>query len=278
MSKKSCFVICPIGSEGSPERKRANDLLKYIINKSLDGLDYTIIRADRIAKPGMITTQIIENLMNADLVIADLYDYNPNVFYELGIRHTYGKPIIQIYHPDQRLPFDVAGLRSIKLDITDLESVEKCVQELTLQTKAVEANPEDVTSPVSITIDMQTLKSSETSMETILSRIMESIENLRSELIPQKELILERREEKISHLRTQYNSLISEKIKMEEYIHEFNNELEKLQEKSSKTKEEKQRIKEFLARREAAMHQLGLIDRKCYEMMDMIEHHLRRKY
>ncbi len=186
MAEKKCFVICPIGSEGSRERKRANDLLKYIISKSLAELEYTIIRADKIAKPGMITNQIIENLIEADLVIADLFDYNPNVFYELSIRHVINKPVIQIYHPDQPIPFDVSVLRSIKLDITNLESVEKCKEELILQAKAIIDHPEEITSPFSITIDLQTLREGNTSTEQFLSRIMEGIDRLRSEIVYKK--------------------------------------------------------------------------------------------
>ena len=182
MTSKTCFLICPIGSEGSPERKRADYFLKYIIEKTLVELNYNVIRADKIAKPGIITNQIVENLIDADIVIADLKDANPNVFYELGIRHTINKPVIPIYHPNQRIPFDVANLRSIKLDITDLESVDNCINELKKQIKTVEEHPEETTSPFSIAFDLRNIKSSDTSNELILSRILESIGNLRADL------------------------------------------------------------------------------------------------
>ncbi|MFX0172636.1 MAG: hypothetical protein ACFE9L_12010 [Candidatus Hodarchaeota archaeon] len=248
MTKKSCFIICPIGSEGSPERKRANDLLRYIINKSLDGLDYSILRADQIAKPGIITTQIIENLIEADLVIADLYDYNPNVFYELGIRHAVGKPVIQIYHPDQRIPFDVAGLRSIKLNMIDLESVDRCINELNLQIKAVEDNPTEIMSPFSVTIDLQTLRSSSISTETLLSRIMDSIENLRSEIIPPKRIPSKVRISEIERLLAELDNLHVKRKELEKYHSEMQINLFHIQQISSKTKEDMGKEKFLLQR------------------------------
>jgi len=52
-----------------------------------------VIRADKISEPGIITTQIIGHIVDAELVIADLTDKNPNVFYELAIRHAIRNPI-----------------------------------------------------------------------------------------------------------------------------------------------------------------------------------------
>ena len=44
----------------------------------------------------MISRQIIEHIMHARLVIADLSFHNPTVFYELALRHMTGKPTIQV--------------------------------------------------------------------------------------------------------------------------------------------------------------------------------------
>ncbi|MFX1284971.1 MAG: nucleoside 2-deoxyribosyltransferase [Promethearchaeota archaeon] len=182
MTKKICFLICPIGKEGSPERKRADQLYNHIVIEILKEYDFEVIRADKIGKPGIITLQIIEQLNSADLVIADLKGHNPNVFYELGIRHVIGKPIIQIYHPDERIPFDVSGLRSITLDIQDLDSVKNCITELKEQVESILENPEELTSPYTTAIDYQTLRSSENPIGTALADIKESIESLRTQI------------------------------------------------------------------------------------------------
>lgn len=86
--KKVCFVIAPIGEEESETRKRSDQVLKHIITAPVEGLGYEVIRADKISEPGIITSQIIEYIVDADLVVADLTERNPNVFYELALRHA----------------------------------------------------------------------------------------------------------------------------------------------------------------------------------------------
>lgn len=57
-------------------------------------------------------------IISADLVIADLTGNNPNVFYELAIRHSYRKPTIQIIKGEMDIPFDVANMRTISYETT----------------------------------------------------------------------------------------------------------------------------------------------------------------
>jgi hypothetical protein len=53
---------------------------------------------------------------------ADQETRNPNVFYELAIRHATVKPVIQIIHRSEPIPFDVAGNWTIQFDHHDLDS------------------------------------------------------------------------------------------------------------------------------------------------------------
>jgi hypothetical protein len=97
MVKKVCFVICPIGAPGSDVRKDADDFLKYIVTPCTNEFGYAEpTRADQLPEPGRITSQIIELLNSADLVIADLSRGNENVFYELSFRHAIGKRAIHM--------------------------------------------------------------------------------------------------------------------------------------------------------------------------------------
>ncbi len=75
------------------------------------GLD--AVRADTLARAGEITEQIFRRLHDDDVVIADLTDANPNVMYELGLRHARDKLTIQIGEFG-RLPFDVNTIRTIQ--------------------------------------------------------------------------------------------------------------------------------------------------------------------
>ena len=134
--QKKCFIISPIGDELTDVRKRSDQVLKYIIQPALEKFGYIGIRADDISDPGLITNQIIAHLINDDLAIADLTGHNPNVFYELGIRHTLNKPVIQIIEKGERLPFDISSIRTIIFDHRDLESVFNTKEALI---KAIEA-------------------------------------------------------------------------------------------------------------------------------------------
>ena len=69
-------------------------------------------------------------ILSDPLVVADLTDHNPNVFYEVAIRHAMQKPLVQLIDENQRIPFDVSDVRTIKVDITDLDSVERCKEML----------------------------------------------------------------------------------------------------------------------------------------------------
>src|SRR5438874_38444 len=94
--KKICFVISPLGMEDSEIRKQSDDLYELILQPSLEKFNFDIVRADKIPRPAVITTDIIQLVQEADLCIIDLTDHNPNVFYECGRRHETAKPFIQI--------------------------------------------------------------------------------------------------------------------------------------------------------------------------------------
>jgi hypothetical protein len=105
---KTCFVIGPIGDTGTETRTNADWLLKGIIRPVLEGkFGFKVIRSDEISDPGMIDSQVINAVIDADLVIADLSEHNPNAFYELAIRHREARPVIHMTR-EPKLPFDVA--------------------------------------------------------------------------------------------------------------------------------------------------------------------------
>jgi len=52
-------------------------------------------------------------LRKSDLVIADLTYHNPNVFYELAVRHLNKKPVIHLIKKGEKIPFDINDRRTI---------------------------------------------------------------------------------------------------------------------------------------------------------------------
>jgi len=121
--ESTCFYIAPIGEDGSEPRKHSDLFLGSIIEPALEPFQLKVIRADAIDKPGVITRQIIEYIMRSRLVIADLSFHNPNVFYELALRHAVKLPIVQIVRASDRVPFDVNQMRTIQIDTTDIYSL-----------------------------------------------------------------------------------------------------------------------------------------------------------
>jgi hypothetical protein len=127
MAKKTCFIISPIGDDGTDIRRHADDFLELLVEPALALFDFNVIRADKIARASIITNDIVEFVQQSDLCLVDLTFHNPNVFYECGRRHETGRPTIQLIKKGEKLPFDVAGVRTIEYDLSDprttLESV-----------------------------------------------------------------------------------------------------------------------------------------------------------
>ena len=159
-AERTAFVISPIGDPNSKERKRADQILNHVIDPIVSELGYKAVRSDKIDKPGIITSQIINHIMNDPLVIADLTGHNPNVFYELAVRHAIKKPVIQLIKRGERIPFDISTQRTIQIDHKDLDSVAEAKKELRKQIKAVIRDPSLVDSPLSAAVDLQFLKRS----------------------------------------------------------------------------------------------------------------------
>lgn len=174
---KTCFVICPIGTSDSDIRKDSNRLLKYIITPPVSKLGYTIERADEVDKPGSITQQIIDKLMNVDLVIADLTNHNPNVFYELAIRHGAQKPYIQMIKEGQTIPFDVGDLRTIKYDF-DIEKATEAMNSLENQIKEINSENFHIYSPVTFVLNVNNSSDSKDYINFFMQEINSKLNKL----------------------------------------------------------------------------------------------------
>lgn len=111
--QKKCFIITPIGDENSEIRRKAEGLIVAIIKPVLISLGYEPIIPHKMTLPGSITDQVIECILNADMVIANLSGLNPNVMYELAVRHAARKPVICVVEETTNLPFDIKQDRVI---------------------------------------------------------------------------------------------------------------------------------------------------------------------
>lgn len=182
--KRTCFIVSPIGDEGSDVRRRSDHLRTYIVGEALEPLGYALLRADLTDTSGDITEQIVNQLLNADLIVADLTDHNPNVFYELALRHAFGKPFIHVIKKGERIPFDIAQQRTVFYDLTDLDSVYAARRSVHKAAKEILAGGEQykVVSPVTRSVDIDQLRRSDDPEQVALADIKQSLAELRSEI------------------------------------------------------------------------------------------------
>jgi hypothetical protein len=201
MPEKSCFVISPIGEKGSDIKNRSDEILNYLIKPITTGKhDYDTKCADEISETGKITHQIIQRLIEADLVIADLSGHNPNVLYELAVRHCAKKPYIQIINENEKIPFDIADLRTIKFNWQSPGGIEKFKATLDEYITNIEKNPEGVYSPITAAVDLQSLKTFNEKENKELAPLMKFLERIFM-LIEGKMGILQDSVEEIKHER-----------------------------------------------------------------------------
>ncbi|HBL11573.1 MAG TPA: hypothetical protein DD379_09230, partial [Cyanobacteria bacterium UBA11162] len=83
----------PFGRKKGPDGRWIdfNRIYQDLIKPALEEAGFESFRADEEAVSGDILTDMFQELLLADLVLADLSIDNANVFYELGIRHALRK-------------------------------------------------------------------------------------------------------------------------------------------------------------------------------------------
>lgn len=135
-----CFVISPIGPEGSAIRKHADNVFEFIIAPALEQEQIEPIRSDQLQEPGQISQQMLQQIARADLCVAVLTDHNPNVYYELAIAQCAARPLIILLLKGQTLPFDVQDLRTVYYDFDPGEiQQETYAQQIRAQVDAIKA-------------------------------------------------------------------------------------------------------------------------------------------
>ncbi len=111
-----CFVLMPFGQKPNATGGIIDfdSVYRELIGPAIENADLQPIRADEEMTGGIIHKPMFERLILCEYAVADLTTANPNVFYELGIRHAV-RPCttVLLFAETSRLPFDVAPLRAL---------------------------------------------------------------------------------------------------------------------------------------------------------------------
>lgn len=151
------FVVMPFGRKQGPDGRWIDfDRIYYdLIKPAVEAAGFESFRADQESVSGDILTDMFQELLLADMVVADLSIDNANVFYELGVRHAMRKRgVVHIQSGRPYLPFDIFNVRTIPYQIDrfgrpDPEHVEKDKQAITKITRETWASDVDrVHSPI----------------------------------------------------------------------------------------------------------------------------------
>jgi hypothetical protein len=179
---KRCFVISPIGD--AAVRKHADMTLNAIIRPALNesGITFNVKRADESTEIGMITDHVITEILESDLIIADLSFLNPNVFYELGIAHMEEKPVIHIAHCETKLPFDNISYLTVWFDPTDWHSQVEAKKKIAEAASNTLAPGSAISNPVTHARGYKDLKASADPQQAIVANLVQDVASIKRQL------------------------------------------------------------------------------------------------
>ncbi len=121
MDTKKTFILIPFHS--------AYDSIYLKIKEVLEAVGYVVCRADSELNQRNIMSDVVSGIFTANLIVAEITERNPNVYYELGIAHTLRKNVILIAQSLDDVPFDLQAYRIIKYS-TQFNEIDKFETEL----------------------------------------------------------------------------------------------------------------------------------------------------
>lgn len=180
VQNNTCFVIAPIGKAGSDTRQRSDTVLQYMLKPAATECGLQARRSDEIDESGIITNQIIHHLVEDPMVIADLTERNPNVYYELAVRHATGKPFVQIIEQGEPIPFDIASVRTIEIDSQTIAGGDKARQDIARQVRANKESSAIIHNPILAAVTLERLWQAASPEKRQLGDVLEAIAEVRT--------------------------------------------------------------------------------------------------
>lgn len=119
---RRCFVIMPFGRKSTPDGVIVDfdTVYQELLKPAIIEADLMPHRADADRRGGSIHADMFQELLLAEFVVADLTLDNPNVWYEIGVRHALrAGGTVLVYALRDRLPFDICGQRMQRYTLKD---------------------------------------------------------------------------------------------------------------------------------------------------------------
>lgn len=172
LADKTCFVLMPFGQKQTSDGTLMDfDSFYDVIRDAVEGLGMECNRADEIIQTGSIHEKLFDGILKADIAVVDITLANPNIFYELGLRHALKRNVtVVIRQSGSQIPWNIQGLSVLEYAPDDYEQLRMFSERLS---KLIQRGLES---------------------QIVDSPVYEIFSNLRVELAPR---VIERREEKL---------------------------------------------------------------------------------
>jgi hypothetical protein len=168
-----CFTIMPFGGW-------FDSYYDAIFCPAIEEAGLTPKRADDLYRPSAIVHDIWNYTKRARLILADLSDKNPNVFYELGLAHAIAKPAILVTQSMDDVPFDLRALRVIEYNKNGAAWGDELKTKITAAIKEVLAAPLNSVLPSFLEVS-SSIKPSVTERQKEMIELRQEIELMRME-------------------------------------------------------------------------------------------------
>lgn len=112
--KNTCFVIMPFSDPEGYETGHFRSIYEHTFAPAIRAAGYDPLRIDDNIVSSLIHGKMMNELVTAPMVLCDLSTNNPNVLYELGIRHAFDLPVVLVQEIGQKRIFDIAGITSVE--------------------------------------------------------------------------------------------------------------------------------------------------------------------
>ncbi|MGD8453847.1 MAG: hypothetical protein PVJ57_18690 [Phycisphaerae bacterium] len=129
-----CFVMMPF-------REPFDTYFTTIILPAITKANFEATRADDLFRPSVIVADMWKMIQDAKVLLAELTTKNANVFYELGLAHAIGKPVVLVSEKMEDVPFDLQQLRVLLYDKNDPAWGVKLREDISSSLAEVAADP-----------------------------------------------------------------------------------------------------------------------------------------